>query len=504
MILVEKETCKGCKICEKNCPLDAIQVLNRCAVVGAGCASCNVCVRVCPFHALSRTVGEEAGHTFCTHCSIRCNIAEGYSGACTRYTNCGGKIVRNRRLVTQTAAPLSGTADLPEQPLVTAVGAGTNYPCCRPAPHIVQDTCRDTDVITVVTEAPLSYSGVKVKIDSNRYIGEEGAKVKREGKVVGMVTTEEYGSKMLSIGGANLLSHGNDGFVVARTIVDFANGRRVTVQVENGAKLELQQGHAPIIDGEQERLMRVGCGSATVGMFPRQLRAAADECIVLDYHIIGLLSEHFAGEEIGMTYSGVLPNGTKSTRGRYFGNPGHGWGGTDILSPLEAVSSVDMAVAKPGMTIMVTETTGIRFALLEVQADGSWSEIPPTPAVQKAAALIQDTCECAGVSVLYTGGTGGSARAGVTAFPKKLTEAVHQDQIRMSIAGAPVFLLPGGGINFMVDVSKMVEDAITWVPTPATVAPVEYTMRREVFEEMGGHTAAIITKEELLRQITET
>ena len=117
------------------------------------------------------------------------------------------------------------------------------------------------DVVTVVTEAPLSYSGVKVKIDTNMHIGEEGAKVKRDGKVVGMVTTEEYGSKMLTIGGANLLSNGNDGFIVAKTIVDLANGREVQLKIDQGSVIKIKQGESPIIDGKKEKLMRVGCGS---------------------------------------------------------------------------------------------------------------------------------------------------------------------------------------------------------------------------------------------------
>ncbi len=502
MIVVDNAKCKGCNLCVRNCPLSAVELVAKKAVMKENCVSCNVCVRVCPFGALSRVADRDAAHVTCLHCSICCSIPAGHTGACTRYTNRNGEIVRNRPLVVDSVAPDAPELDqLPKKPLVTAVGAGTNYPCCRPAPYIVQEERNGVDVVTVVTEAPLSYSGVKVKIDTNRHIGEEGAKVRRDGKVVGMVTTEEYGSKMLTIGGANLLSHGNDGFVVARTIVDLANGRPVDLNVEEGAKLRVQQGKAPVVDGEEDNLMRVGCGSATVGMFPRQLAAAADECIVLDYHIIGLLTEHFAGAEIGLQYSGVVPNGTKSTRGRYFGKQGLGWGGTHIESPLDAVKTVDMTLAKPGLTILVTETTGRKYALLQLQADGSVKEIPATPAVEKAAKLIQDTCERATVSVIYTGGTGGSARAGVTTLPKKLTDAVHREEVRLTIGGAPTFLLPGGGINFMVDVGKMVENAVTWVPTPATVAPVEYTMRRRTFEELGGHVDAIMTRRELLESL---
>ncbi|WIV11965.1 4Fe-4S binding protein [Proteiniborus sp. MB09-C3] len=501
MIKVILDKCKGCSICVKNCPLDAIEVKEKKAHTNDKCVSCGICTRVCPFKAIERTDEQAPKTVKCTHCPVNCTIPEGKTGACKRYTNINGETVRNRKLVVDAITSIPETEKLPYKPLITAVGSGTSYPCCRPAPFIVQDNVEGVDVVTVVTEAPLSYSGVKVKIDTNMHIGEEGAKVKRDGKVVGMVTTEEYGAKMLTIGGANLLSNGNDGFVVARTIVDLANGRRLTLKVDNGSTLEIQQGEAPIIDGVKEKLMRVGCGSATIGMFARHLCKVVDEAIILDYHVIGLLSEHFAGQEVGMTYSGVVPYGVKSTRGRYFGNHGHGWGGTEIVNPIDAVVSVDMNLSKAGNKILVTETTGQKAALLEVQADGSVKEIPMTDEVLNTVKIISDTCEESKVAVIYTGGTGGSARAGVTNFPRKLTDAIHSDQIRMTVAGAPVFILPGGGINFMVDVAKMIPEATTWVPTPATVAPVEYTMTRDKYEELGGHTDHIITKDELLKML---
>jgi hypothetical protein len=62
---------------------------------------------------------------------------------------------------------------------------------------------------------------------------------------------------------------------------------------------------------------------------------------------------------------------------------------------------------------------------------------------------------------------------------------------RLTVGGAPTFVLPGGGINFMVDVEKVVAGAFTWVPTPATVCPIEYTMTLADFIAMGGHEEAL-------------
>lgn len=488
MIAVALDKCTGCSLCEKNCPLGAVQVAGKQAVFDHDqCVNCGVCIKVCKHDALSMVEKAVEGTVKCTSCPVQCEVKPGYTGACKRYVNSEGKLVRNRDLVTEFAyqQPLSLA------PLITGVGSGTSYPCCRPAPHIVQDEVDGVDVVSVVTEAPLSYSGVKVKIDTNFYIGEEGAKVRRNGQVVGMVETEEYGSKMIYIGGANLLT-GKAGFMVARTIVDICNGERVTLRVEKGAKLEIQVGHRPVINGVEDTKMRVGCGSATVGIFAAQLSRVVDEAIVLDHHVVGLLSEHLAGAEVGMKWSGVVPNARKSTRGRYFGEQGNGWGGTNIENPRDAILEVDMSVAKPGIKILVTETTGRKAALFTVDEKGTVEEIPMSPEVQEVVDLIAANCEEARVSALYVGGTGGSARAGVTTYPIKLTQAIHNNEAVLTVGGAPAFVLPGGGINFMVDVEKVVPKAFTWVPSPATVAPIEYTMRKDKYVDIGGHVDKIV------------
>ncbi|SMB93366.1 6-hydroxynicotinate reductase [Thermanaeromonas toyohensis ToBE] len=495
MIKIETSLCTGCGRCARECPLNCITISEKIAIIGPGCSSCGVCARVCPSGAAQRLEESFPNTVTCTSCPVQCQIQEGYTGACQRYTNVGGRLLRNRPLVAKVEEPPARPHEL-EWPLITGVGAGTNYPCPRPAPYIVQGRRGDIEIVTVVTEAPLSYSGIKVKIDTNFYIGEEGAKVRRDGQVVGMVDTEEYGAKMLSIGGPNLLT-GKSGFMVARTIVDIANGERVELKVDKGAKLEIQVGCHPVINGQEDTTMRVGCGSATIGLFARHLKGVVDEAIILDHHIIGLFSEHPAGQEVGMKYSGVIPNGRKSTRGRYFGEPGDGWGGTSISNPRDAIKEINMKIARPGMRILVTETTARRAALFEVLPDGEVKEIPVTPEVAKVIELIANTCEESRVSALYIGGVGGSARAGVTTLPLELTKAVHRGEITLTVGGAPTFILPGGGINFMVDVEKVVPKAFYWVPTPATVAPIEYTMEKKVYERIGGHVEYLRPVEEI-------
>ena len=46
----------------------------------------------------------------------------------------------------------------------------------------------------------------------------------------------------------------------------------------------------------------------------------------------------------------------------------------------------------------------------------------------------------------------------------------------------------------------MVENSFYWVPTPATVAPIEYTMTRSEYEKIEGHTDCIISVEEMKKR----
>jgi NAD-dependent dihydropyrimidine dehydrogenase PreA subunit len=490
-VIIEK--CKGCGTCVLDCPQDAIRLVKRKAVIGEACSECGACLKVCPEEALFSEDAPAPGAVTCEACPIQCRIKERYTGACQRFMNRGGMLERTVALKTyEEVKHLVGPDWQPaiRQPLITGIGAGTSYPDCKPAPHIVQSKIDGIDVVTVVTEAPLSYSGIKVKIDTDMTIGKEGAPIFFRRKQVGHLTTEEYGSKILSLGGVNLLT-GGSGLAVARLVSDIANRKSVKLRVDRGAKLELQVGNRPVIDGKIDDVMRVGCGSATLGLFANLFKDVADEAIVLDSHLTGLMSEHSAGLYVGLSPSGVKLRFKQSTPGRYFGDHGKGWGGVSIVEPREVIESVDMNVARVGMRILITETTGRKAIMLQVGKRGELKEIPLSQEASRAVRELADTCQESRVSAIYCGGSGGSARAGVTRYPIKLTRAVHAMTARLTVGGAPTFVLPGGGINFMVDVEKVMPGAFTWVPTPATVCPIEYTMTLEDYLEMGGHQEAI-------------
>lgn len=493
-VLVDVEKCTGCGICVRDCPLGAMRMHERRPEVSNRCSLCGACVKFCPEGALRLEPQAASDAVQCDACPIGCWIRPGNQGACLRYTNEGGELVRIQPLhlfneVEEIVGPEPSEAV--RRPLVTALGSGTTHPDCRPAPCIVSGKQADVDVVTVATEAPLLYSSVMVKIDTDIPLGEEGEPVTAKKERVGMVTTDQYGSKLLSIGGPNLLA-GPNGLLVARTLTDLINRRSVKLKIRDDARMELRVGYPPVINGEPAGRRIVGCGSAAVGIFAPILRKAADEVIILSHppHT-GVLSEHAAGRYVGVKPTGVRLNLRQGTPGRYIAIPGPGWGGTSVTDPASLIQEVDLEQGWPGMRILVTEPTGRNAALFEVDEQGRLRERDLTAEAREALTAVTESCETSMVSAVYIGGAGGSARAGVLRAPLALTRAVHERKANLTVGGAPVFLFPGGGINFMVDVERVKPPFFYWTPTPAVICPIEYTMACDDYERMGGHVEAM-------------
>ncbi len=493
-MIVDVDACIGCGFCVRDCPTGAVKLSKKKAVIDLdNCTNCKACIRSCEEEAMVLEDSRPEGAIECKACPIRCWIMPEALGACHRYIHVNSSLERTTPLHNfEDVRDIVGQEPRPElmEPIVTGIGSGTTYPCCKPAPQIVSESRGDVDVVTVVTEVPLSYSSVIVKVDTDVTIGEEGAGIFIGKRQVGMVETEQYGSKMLHIGGVNRLT-GKNGFAVARAITDIANRKPVKLKIENGSRLKVQVGEPPIIDGKEVAKMRVGCGSATLGIFAPLLKEVADEAIILDAHVTGLMSEHVAGEYVGVKSTGVKLKFPLSTPGRYFGDHGEGWGGTSVTDPIDIISSIDPDVAWLGMKILVTETTGQNGVMFELGSDGKLVEIPLDDKAAAVLEAIESSCEPSLVSAMYTAGSGGSARAGVTKYPIKLTQAVHARKANLTVAGSPTFVMPGGGISFMVDVERVKPGSFYWTPTPATICPVEYTMEKEEYEKIGGHVGAM-------------
>lgn len=51
---IDKDTCVGCGLCVKTCPVDALSMVEKKAVVDAEeCIDCGACVDACPVEAIS-------------------------------------------------------------------------------------------------------------------------------------------------------------------------------------------------------------------------------------------------------------------------------------------------------------------------------------------------------------------------------------------------------------------------------------------------------------------
>ena len=452
----------------------------------------------------------------CDACPVMCYIAEGRTGACDRYANHGGRIVRSDPLtildrtreaggdlVPFLATRWDGNPVQTPDRFVTAIGAGTTYPDYKPAPFIVASEIEGADVVTVVTEGIFSYCGAKVKIDTDRHLGPEQATVRVDGEPVGHVTTAEYGSQMLSLGGVRHLTGGSkaEGRVTCAALLALCNREPVELAIDGGSTVVVQAGAAPVVDGERETRMRVGCGSAAIGMFAAQWHGLVDEVVVVDDHITGVVSEHQAGKVLGWPDTGIRIRGHRSTPGRYFrvAGPGKGWGGADITDPLAILGPWNAKKgARPGLSLLMVSTTGEQFAYYELDADLVPRERPLPEALRRSVELIDLNCEPALCTVLFMGGAGGSLRAGVTGNPVELTRAVHARQALVTCGGAPVYVWPGGGITLMADVAGMPGNAFGYVPTPALVAPIEFTLTRDTFRALGGHDGAVRSLDDIL------
>ena len=470
----------------------------------------------------------------CNACPVLCQISDGRSGACDRYANQGGTLVRVdpvlllRRtleggepvLVPFTARPVardtpdlaalpeetpwSGDLLLADEVFITGVGSSTTYPDYKPAPFIVSSQAAGVDLVTVVTEGIFSYCSLKVKIDTDRFLGAEQANVRCKGEVVGHVTTAEYGSQMLSLGGVHHLTGGSkkEGRVTVEMMMALGNKQAAELTIDGGSQILIQAGRAPIVNGVEEKRMRVGCGSATIGIFAKQFFGKLDEVVVVDDHITGVLTEHQAGRCLDMRPSGIRMRGRKSTPGRYFqvANPGTGWGGTDIDDPLAIIESWDAEAAWPGLRLLMTSTTGEHASWYVLDDKLQPVEQPMPDDVRRIVERIGENCEPSLTTVLFLGGAGGSLRAGVTENPVLLTRAIKEALVNVTCGGAPAYVWPGGGITVMVDVMRMPDNSFGTVPTPAIVAPIEFSMKLDDYRALGGHMDHVRTLEDALRR----
>src|SRR5258708_20490732 len=121
-------------------------------------------------------------------------------------------------------------------------------------------------MVTVVTEGIFSYCGVKLKIDTDRHLGAECSTVRAQGEAVGHVTTNEYGSQMLSLGGVRHLTGGSrhEGTATCEALLNLCNRQAVELKIDDGATVIVPAATAPMVDTAQQTRMAVGSASPTL------------------------------------------------------------------------------------------------------------------------------------------------------------------------------------------------------------------------------------------------
>ena len=514
-MFIDQEKCIQCQNCVGACALGMISEKDGELVIDQGCVNSLGCpaATVCPQEAIVRSEGMAEGAIMCTVCPVACKIQPGGTGDCQMLTNRNGQIVRRVEITPyeEVVQYLKPDYDpVISKPLITGIGAGTRS-WNPPAPLVVLKNVEGVDVVSSVTECHYLYAGMTVKIDTEKYVGEEGAKVYWEDKEVGLVGKEQYGTKYLELGNVNTLTDGKDGWKAAKVVADIANRKSVQLVVQDGGILDIHVGQMPTIDGELSERRRFGCGGecgVTLGkVYFKDLydRGIVNEGIVVDRGYtgrFGVPAGDFSTDPWGkpIMKSGIRIKYVNPVRFCLPHVGGKGWGCTPLEQGLDIVMDFDPEKIEPGYTLLITETSGDRVALYEFTKQKRFEEIPLPKEVQKAMEEFRNNCEPARVSAYFIAGAGGTARKGVTSRPVRLSEAVLERKARVTVGGAPAFVFTGGGINFMVDVEEVKPGAFYWTTAPALVAPLEFTLKLEDYKRIGGFMENVRPLEEVLKR----
>ena len=94
-MIVNQDKCTGCGACVMDCPLGAVRLKHKKAVIDEHCTECGACRRVCPEEAITAADMMRLEGLQCDACPIRCWIKEGFIGACQRYRQDAVRLVRS-------------------------------------------------------------------------------------------------------------------------------------------------------------------------------------------------------------------------------------------------------------------------------------------------------------------------------------------------------------------------------------------------------------------------
>ncbi len=322
---------------------------------------------------------------------------------------------------------------------------------------------------------------------------------------MGHVTTAEYGSQMLSLGGVHHLTGGSkkEGRMTAELMQLLGNKKAVECTIDGGSTLVIQAGTRAHRQRRRRaahaRGLRLGGG--------RHLRApvrsaCADEVVVVDDHITGVLTEHQAGRCLDMAplghpdAAGASPRRGATSRWRT-----RATAGAAPTSPIRSsiIEGWEEGVARPGLRLLMTSTTGehAQWYVLDDAAEARRAAHAGGGAAASSSASAR-TANPRCARCCSSAARAESLRAGVTENPVLLTRAIKRALVNVTCGGAPAYVWPGGGITVMADVMRMPDNSFGTVPTPAIVAPIEFSMRRDDYAALGGHMEHVFPLEQAL------
>lgn len=201
-----------------------------------------------------------------------------------------------------------------------------------------------------------------------------------------------------------------------------------------------------------------------------------------------------------MNYVGICVRGCKSMLGCYFYvvEPGTGWGGTDIIDLFFIIEKINFKVAWSGFRLLMVSTIGedVGYFVLDDELKSVFVDM--LVVFDVIVECIGENCELVLVMVMFMVGVGGSLRVGVTENSVCLTCLVNDVLTRVICVGVLVYVWPGGGIIFMVDVIIMFEGFFGFVLMLAIVVFIEFMLCFGDYVGMGGHMDVVSRFDEIV------
>jgi len=395
---------------------------------------------------------------------VRCDAAPccaasgpGRAGACDRYANEDGKLVRVDPLVLLAKPDLARVAFVEGSAggaassegrgaFVTGIGATTTYPDYKPRPSscrpgMTASTCDGRD------RGHLQLLRREGENDTIAISGRAGGRAGGRARRWATSPRRNNGSQMLSPGRRCI--HLTGGSKKEASSPAKRSWRSATAKPSSSRSTAADRGVQATgrrsSTARSRSVWRVGAARPAIAC-SRRMEDHVDEVIVVDDHITGVLSEHQGGRFLDIKPAASGCAAAARRRAAISRSPSLAWLGHP-MSAIRWRSSRRSIPSRPGrLKLLMVSTTGRAFAWFELDHD-----LRPQPAAMPAAVRhvverIAENCEPALCTVLFMAGAALAARR--SHREPRATDALgarHADQV--TLGGVPAYGLAGRGIT---------------------------------------------------------